>query len=500
MQYNKNVQITLWLAVIIISLIPTVVKLMSYPRYPGSDDAFIHLTVVENIATNNTWGINVDQNVNMSTSPLYTILLTSLYTSHTEMVSTGVMLSLLCSFIALMIMYMLLRYFSDNILIVMSGLLLGAFNIHLWRWNGTVMETTLGFMSIGGVFVTYYLWGRSNLDKWQSYFLFGFIIGVATLVRFELSILLICLGLQIIVDQRKIPLKNLLMMGVSFFIALAPWILFSFTIFDSILPTTFYAKTEDTIIFGMETLKGLIIVIGSGYAIAGLLSFIGLANIIRQQKSLSSFSPIISILLFPILLLIFYVLKSEIEGLESEARYYLPALYTIPIITVFLLDRAQFHTYKVFKVFLVLCIVGHIVLTLLLNQNRIAPVLQNFSDNYWMASEQVAEYLNANTVEGDTVLIYVDIGVISYKKADFYVADGGGLASPELQGLSLKEQIAVVQPQYLVYTLANEPGQVSQILGETGLELIWSTDGFLSHSVGTPDVIYYHHIYKITSP
>ena len=63
-----------WLLVILISVVPLLVRQIFFPEYPGPDDAFIHLAVINSIAKFNTWGINPGENINLSTSPLFTVI------------------------------------------------------------------------------------------------------------------------------------------------------------------------------------------------------------------------------------------------------------------------------------------------------------------------------------------------------------------------------------------------------------------------------------------
>ena len=61
--------------VFFLAFVPTIVKFLFFPSYPGSDDAFIHARIVSNITSGLGWGINAHEPVNMSTAPLYTCLL-----------------------------------------------------------------------------------------------------------------------------------------------------------------------------------------------------------------------------------------------------------------------------------------------------------------------------------------------------------------------------------------------------------------------------------------
>jgi hypothetical protein len=69
-----------WLmALSLACVLPHATKLGYYPDYPGFDDAFIHLRVAENLAHGKGWGINAFEPINVSSSPLFTLILSVAY-------------------------------------------------------------------------------------------------------------------------------------------------------------------------------------------------------------------------------------------------------------------------------------------------------------------------------------------------------------------------------------------------------------------------------------
>jgi hypothetical protein len=63
--------------------VPLLVKLFCSPHYFGSDDSYIHLQVARNLISSRLWGINPGVRCNLSTAPLFTLLLAStLYIFH----------------------------------------------------------------------------------------------------------------------------------------------------------------------------------------------------------------------------------------------------------------------------------------------------------------------------------------------------------------------------------------------------------------------------------
>jgi hypothetical protein len=128
-----------------------------------------------------------------------------------------------------------------------------------------------------------------------------------------------------------------------------------------------------------------------------------------------------------------------------------------------------------------------------LNQSRVAPVLSSFSNNYWSAARDASSFLRSRPGE-NTVLIEVDIGMLSYYGDHAYqIVDGGGLASPEMQGVELKTKIRQAKPQFVVETLGPSSFPLASQYPE--LKPLWSRS-FRSHSVGFSGDTYYLNVYQ----
>jgi hypothetical protein len=96
------------LTIYLIAAVPILIKLLCYPSYPGSDDAFIHLTIVRNLTHGLGWGINPGEPINVSSSPLYTALVSLLSLSGMRALYAGEFLSALSGFFGLVFLHRLL--------------------------------------------------------------------------------------------------------------------------------------------------------------------------------------------------------------------------------------------------------------------------------------------------------------------------------------------------------------------------------------------------------
>jgi hypothetical protein len=75
----------------------------------------------------------------------------------------------------------------------------------------------------------------------------------------------------------------------------------------------------------------------------------------------------------------------------------------------------------------------------------------------------------------------------------YQIVDGGGLASPEMQGLDLRSRISRVKPQFVVETLGPSSFHLASQYPE--LKPLWSRS-FRGHSVGFPGDTYYLNVYQ----
>jgi hypothetical protein len=86
--------------------------------------------------------------------------------------------------------------------------------------------------------------------------------------------------------------------------------------------------------------------------------------------------------------------------------------------------------------------------------------------------QDTSSFLTDHTSENDVVLVEVDIGILSYySNHGFRIADGAGLASPQLAHLDVFEDIAESRPRYVVESIGTERGGLVEEIPE--LELIY---------------------------
>ena len=491
------------LLVCLLALVPTLVKLFCYPTYPGSDDAFIHLTIVRNVTHGLGWGINPGEPVNLSSSPLYTILVALLSLLGFDALTAGMWLSGLVGFGALVALHRLLATLGLRPSTRVAGVAFAAFNFYLWRWNGVVMETTLGLCLLTLAYWSYHLADRTGRATAGRYLLTGAVAGLAMLTRFELALVMVCFGLRELALAPAAParwLRSCTLLGVGFLVVIAPWFLFCRAYFHLMLPTTFYAKTSHGLIWWNPTVTlDLLKVIGPSYVVPllGVGVLLGLAVARKPDVRGAGLAVInrLDVYLLPLLLALFYYLKTT--NLESSARYYLPGLQLLAAaIACALDDLADGLPVGWVRPTVTALVVVDAVLSLGFNQLRVAPVLSRFKDNYWRVAQESAGVLHSHAQPGRKVkvLVEVDIGMLAFYAGDAcYFFDGGALATPSLKGLSIAQQVERTRPDLVIEPLGTSVGDLSASV--PALVPSWHQD-FRSHSVTSPNTVFYCNIYE----
>lgn len=490
------------LLVICIAALPALVKLLWYWSYPGSDDVFAHLRIAETLAAGGGWGMDPGQPLSLSSSPVFTGLIALGLMLGFGGLGFGMFVSLASGFLATIAAHRLLVLLGIGFTARIAGVVFAAANIYLWRWNGTVMETTLAFLLLTLAYQAFHRAERQPQEQRRrragGYFAAGVVAGLAVLTRFELALVLPCFGVALLVRRPARWFAAGVALGAGFAVAVLPWFAFSLVYFNALLPTPFYAKTSSAIYLwnpavARELLKLVISGFGVPLLVLGALSISSLWKR-RALQVRGIFSPL-DVWLFPLALALFYYVKTP--GLQSSARYFLPALHMLAVALACALDallRAERRAWWDRAVYAALGL--HVVFGLAFNHIRVAPVLARYRDNYWRTMEAAADFLrNNDPTRREGVLVEIDFGTLWYYAGDectFY--DGGAVASPDLRGLSVVEKIRRTEPELVVETLASEAGEMAKTV--PGLHLIWHRE-FRSHSIGRPDAVYVCNIYRV---
>ena len=455
----------------LLALVPALVKLAFYPAYPGSDDAFIHMATAQHILDGRGWGIVSNDRVNLSSSPLFTVLLLPVLTVGS--IGLAQVLSVVFACAALAVTYLAARAMTSSVACGLAALVVAAANVHLSRWSGTMMETSLGYLLVTLIALTTLMLIRSKSQSVWQLALLGLFTGLGTEVRFEIGLLLPLSFLALWFSRRENRVQ-LLAVVVGFCAAVAPWIVFATAYFGTPIPTTFFAKASSFHVVNVAITKELGSVVATGFGLSVVLAVAALAIAARSTEGrarLRSHASLLTYLIaWPIALFAFYYIKTD--GLQGPARYYVPGMATWPIAFGLLVGSIPARELRKYRLALISGLVGCLAIGLAINVLVIRPALTAFNDGYRSAMTEGAAYLRANCRPGDVALIVIDIGIMAKDGiGECALVDGGALATPSLRGLTLAQKMAKVHPTFVVQSIGHRADELSAEFPKLKLKL-----------------------------
>lgn len=493
-------------AVVAIVASPILVKVVLFPSYPGSDDAFIHLRMAALIESGLGWGINPGQWVNMSTSPLFTLIVAGLDRLGLPPIGAAQTLSALASSAGLAFLYLSARRLSTSQPAAVCVTAFAAVNTQLWRWTGTVMETSSAFAAVAALLYLDLRWPAAARTR-RQWVTIGVVVGLAALLRFELLVLVpILLGTAVVRSRDRTSSGLGLLAGVA--APLVPYLAYAAVRFDQMVPTTFSAKSDGWHLVDLDVVRPVVSAFLSAQPLIGGLAIIGVALALRRRGpgGADDRARIAVASLLVAAWLGFYLLR--FSGLQSAGRYLVPLMAAVGFLAAASIDplcaamervaarssRLRMVLGRPVAIVAVLAIAQVAALGAFTAVN-IVPVLQGYNDGYRAAMRATAAGLGALCSEGARVLVEVDIGTIAYEDhGDCEIVDGGGLADPGLANRSVRDTIVASRPDLVVETLAPRRGALQEVVGCLRLE---SSRSFPSHSVAQPDRTYTVNVYRV---
>ncbi len=483
-----------------IAALPILVKLLCYWDYPGSDDVFTHLTIARNVTQGLGWGLNPNEPMNLSSSPLFTVLLSLAALCGIDPFSAGVAISAAAGMLSVVAVHRLLLLLELPALGRIGGAVFAASNVYLWRWNAVVMETTLALLLLTLAFCAFQIARRRESQSGGTtwYFLTGGVAGLAFLTRFELALLVACFCAAQMAFRPRRWIRSIVLLAGGFAIFAAPWFIFSVLYFGALLPTPFYARTSACLLLwnpsiATDLLK--LVVSASAVPLLTLAAFfcVAVARGEARQRINSILRPL-EVWLFPLGLAAFCYIKMPV--LVSPARYFLPALHVLAVVFAYALYQlGRAVPTKSAPWLIAATLLSHLAVSLAFNQMKVAPVLARFAENYQATMRTAADVVRNNQLARERgALVVVDIGILSYYAGpECYIHDGGGLASPHLRTMNIRQQIEKTKAGVVVDTGGGGLGDLSRQI--PALQLVWRRE-FKSHAVGQPDAVLVCSVYE----
>jgi len=477
-------------ALMVVAFVPVAIKLTYYPHNIGSDDAYIHVRVASEYVNRLGWGINPHEPVNLSTAPAFTLLLAMMERVNPHFIGLTQTFSCGAVVVGLLLIFFAALAETESVGAALLAEIAAAFSVNLWRWNGTLMETTSAFAVVA---LMQYLLRRGRRQSLFSAAVVGGVLGIGVLLRPEMGLLVILAGgVLALRSERGERLRHVVSMCLCVLIPLACWAVFARAQGISALPTTYAAKSVVGVLWlNADFTKEFVESIGASLFFPVLLVLIVVCAGLWKKRNgrQDSISYVLPVGWVAALFVFYYV---KMPGLESPGRYLLPLLPCEALILALLWQRFERNDLGWQRWFVALALGLHAVFAIAVNHRTIAPVLKRFEGEYGTTMRKAAEELAQRTAgkENRRVLVVVDIGLLSCAgDGRFEIFDGKALATPSLRGLDTKAQMEQVQPAFMVQSLSEtSEGFEADMPGE--LHKVWERR-FLQHGVRLSNPFYY---------
>jgi len=301
------------LSIIFISII-LVLFFFGYLNF-HQDDAYIFYTYAKNIAEGNGYVFNLGEKINATTSPLYTILLTIIY-SLVRCISTESFPAISNSISVLSILgiiYSINKIFKDGKMSILFPLIFLANPLLKY---GVGMET---FLNLALISYSIYLFTENEI-LFASFFM-----ALSVLARLDSILFAGIIFIYYIFKNKKLPpIKSI----IIFIVTLLPWFIFSKIYFDSFLPTTIAVKLSQKDFqmhgTGLIFLRGFFIAM-PGTLISASLLIIGFIvstfYLIRKKSVLLRNEGVLLIFIYFGILFFVYVLFSTHRRISGIIRH-----------------------------------------------------------------------------------------------------------------------------------------------------------------------------------
>lgn len=266
----------------------------------------------------------------------------------------------------------------------------------------------------------------------------GLALGVAFLTRYDAALLALLIGLALLAEKKRLPLK----LTAAFFVVVTPWLLFSLLYFHSIMPNALGAKQDYYPALGyigfvfryyqdyFENLAGVFIAGETLQSVAAWIfpavCFAGCWSLIRAARE------VVVLIAFAALQVLVYAVLGPDPGFYWH--YYLlnPVLTILFMVGLYELLARGLRGLRVSEK------IGRPVLTLATLVGLVLAVVNLFGglgykfqlDPHSRQLYTIAEWLNER-YDDDTSLLQPSIGILGYE-TNMRMIDHAGLVTPGL--------------------------------------------------------------------
>lgn len=238
------------------------------------DDPFITFRYAQNLRAGLGFVYNPGERVLSTTTPLYTLLLTGLSFLWSDLPRLSTLISTLSLGLGALAIYRLAQQWGSLMVGLMAALLYQL---------APLMVTTFGAETC--FYVMLILWAFALHARGQDLAAMA-LAALATLTRADGVLAGAIIGLALVVRERRIPWKPLLLFGLL----IAPWYFFSLLYFGSPFPVTLAAKQHQAQMAISDSFAEGFVRMVRGYAknplywLHGVLLIVGLGYALRKAR------------------------------------------------------------------------------------------------------------------------------------------------------------------------------------------------------------------------
>jgi len=422
-------------AMIFISATAFFGAMLWYIRHQGMlsiDDAFITFRYAENIARHNGFVYNLGERTQGTTTPLFCLLLAGFRVMGMSVPLAADVINLISSGLAAMLVYLVCREAKDRGL-ALTATFLFVFFPHFWMNLATGMET---------MFFTFLCLLAVWLDLKKRPVLFGAAGALLLMTRIDgLALLAAVLTVRFFRNPGKAILA-----GFAVLVAFAPWLIFSYGYFGSLIPHSILAKKLIHILParlvlwkfagwfpGLEERGGGLALVYPALIAYLLFAILGSLRALSRQRWALVF----------ILWIIFYL-----AGI-ALGRAGIFFWYKIPMLSGYLILAAigiqglcgLFSESRLLGKTLNLLLPATLSLVLFLEfpYRNINTVTLKESANL-----ALARAVKANSGPGARVLAG-EVGIVGFELMDYYMIDSAGLVSDQVYQIRLEDKMELIK-------------------------------------------------------
>lgn len=438
---------------IVLSISPVILALFLYPDFLG-DDSYIHIGFITGLLNGD--GFAFTGNVTYgSTSPLWVILgaFVSILTDDPEFSIR--LLSGIFTFISVFLFLKLADVLKLKSSIKFIAALSFCLNPFFLRWALSGMEATAAIAML--LFLIYAYSDRYHV---RHPYIYGFLLGIATLLRPEFVLLFLILILYLLFingHHRKETIKTLLT-GLS---VLSAWLVFAYFHFGTIVPNTYKAKAGSG--FFPMTIEGSIrdikLLLGGNIpefmVLPIIIIVISFLVMKKDQKFIEefvrllerfSFNGMMIAIFFFISFYVYYTLK-DVTIISRYSLMFVPIIIlTIAALINLLTEYKSQFNLSLLAVYSVLILLIHTHI----NFTVVKPASDLFVKGFQNSYKEIANFIKTDTNENFKTVAINDVGIVgSYSGARVY--DLAGLVDAErFNYKSVYDFILSKKPKYLV--------------------------------------------------